>query len=143
MMGNNEGLKGSFEVCEAATVSEEDCSRQEAPEQRMTVTKALKFPFCTEKKSSSELERRVLDGVYTERQDGKYGSRVPSKKQKAKVALLESILSVTGSRRNFLRNGVTCSYFFFLFFFFGEKRILLHDFEFFESGTLIRSDVNE
>ena len=36
------------------------------------VTKALKFPFCTGKFFvffSSELERRVRDGVYTERQD--------------------------------------------------------------------------
>ena len=36
-----------------------------------------------------------------------------------------------------------CNMFIFVFVFFCEKRILLHDFEFFEGGTLIRSDVNE
>ena len=49
------------------------------------VTKALEFP-------SSELERRVRDGVYTERQDDRYGGRVPPRKRKAKVAILRSIL---------------------------------------------------
>ena len=47
---------------------------------------------------SSELERRVRDGMYTERQDDRYGGRVPSKKRKAKVAILKSILSCTGSQ---------------------------------------------
>ena len=50
------------------------------------VTKALEFPFCTGKRVfSSELERTERDGVYTERQDDRYGGRVPSKKRKAKV----------------------------------------------------------
>ena len=63
------------------------------------VTKALEFPFCTGKYfSSSELERRVRDGVYTERHDDRYGGRVPSKKRKAKVAILKSILCLTGSQ---------------------------------------------
>ena len=42
------------------------------------VTKALEFPSCTRKIfSPSEMERRVRDGVYTEKQDDKYGGRVP------------------------------------------------------------------
>ena len=36
----------------------------------------------------------MRDGVYTERQDDRYGGRVPSKKRKAKVAILKSILSL-------------------------------------------------
>ena len=62
------------------------------------VTKALEFPFCTGKSFFIELERRVRGGVYTERQDDKYGGRVPSKKRKAMVAILKSILSLTGSQ---------------------------------------------
>ena len=67
------------------------------------VTKALEFPFCTGKFFlifffKSELERGIRDGVYTERQDDRYGGRVPSKKRKAKVAFLKSILSLTGSQ---------------------------------------------
>ena len=66
------------------------------------LTKALEFPFCSGKSFfvffSSELERRVRDGVYTERQDDRYGGRVSSKKRKAKVAILKSILSLTGSQ---------------------------------------------
>ena len=63
------------------------------------VTKALEFPFCSGIFFfSSELERSVQDGVYTERQDDRYGGRVPSKKRKAKVAILKSILSLTGSQ---------------------------------------------
>ena len=62
------------------------------------VTKALEFPSCTEKIFSSELEWRVHDRVYTERQDDRYGGRVPSKKWKAMVATLKSILSLTGSQ---------------------------------------------
>ena len=58
------------------------------------VTKALS----QERVFSSELERRVRDGVYTERQDDRYGGRVPSKKRKAKVAILKSVLSFTGSQ---------------------------------------------
>ena len=58
------------------------------------VTKALS----QERVFSSELERRVRDGVYTERQDDRYGGRVTSKKRKAKVAILKSILSLTGSQ---------------------------------------------
>ena len=58
------------------------------------VTKALS----QERVFSSELERRVRDGVYTERQEDRYGGRVPSKKRKAKVAILKSILSLTGSQ---------------------------------------------
>ena len=84
---------------------EEGCSRQGAPEQRMTVTKAPEFPSCTGKNFfwfcfvfQPELERRVRDGVYIERQDDKYGGRVPSKTRKAKVAILKSILSLTGSQ---------------------------------------------
>ena len=38
---------------------------------------------------SAELERRVRNRVYTERQDDRYGGRVPSKKHKAKVGYLE------------------------------------------------------
>ena len=63
------------------------------------VTKALEFPFfARERVFSLELERRVRDGVYTERQDDRYGGRVPSEKRKAKVAILKSILSFTGSQ---------------------------------------------
>ena len=51
------------------------------------VTKALEFPSCTEKIFSSELEWRVHDRVYTERQDDRYGGRVASKKRKAKLAI--------------------------------------------------------
>ena len=40
------------------------------------VTKALEFPFFTGKSFSSELGRRVRDGVYTERQNDRYGGRV-------------------------------------------------------------------
>ena len=39
------------------------------------VTKAVEF-------FSSELERRVRDEVYTERQDDRYGGRVPSKNER-------------------------------------------------------------
>ena len=65
------------------------------------VTKALEFPFCTGKFFlifffKSELERGIRDGVHTERQDDRYGGRVLSKKRKAKVAILKSILSLTG-----------------------------------------------
>ena len=63
------------------------------------VTKALEFPFCTGKSFfPSELERGVRDRVYTERQDDRHGGRVPSKKRKAKLAVLKSILSLTGSQ---------------------------------------------
>ena len=55
------------------------------------LTKALEFPFCTGKS-------RVRDGVYTERQDDRYGGRVPSMKRKIKVAILRSILSLTRSQ---------------------------------------------
>ena len=58
------------------------------------VTKALEFPFFLVF-FSSQLER---DGVYTERQDDRYGSWAPSKKRKAKVAILKSLLSLTGSQ---------------------------------------------
>ena len=47
-------------------------------------------------------------GRYTERQDGRYSGRVPSKKRKAKVTILKSILSLTGSQWSFLKSGVTC-----------------------------------
>ena len=65
-----------------------------------TVTKALAFPVCTGKSLffSSKMEWRVRDGVYTERQDDRYGGRVPSKKRKAKLAILKSILSLTRSQ---------------------------------------------
>ena len=53
------------------------------------VTKALDWK---EIFFSSELERTVRDGVYTERQDDRYGGRVPSKKRKVKVVILKSIL---------------------------------------------------
>ena len=67
---------------------EEDCSRQGAPEQRTTGDqKPLSFHFAQERAFSSELERRVRDGVYTERQDDRYGGRVPSKKRKAQMAM--------------------------------------------------------
>ena len=58
------------------------------------VTKALEFPSCTGKSFffPSELERGVRDAVYTEKQDDGYGGREPSKKRKAKVAILKSIL---------------------------------------------------
>ena len=57
------------------------------------VTKAIEFPFCIGKIFSSELERRVRDGLYTERQDDiYYGGGVPSKKRKAKVAVLKNSL---------------------------------------------------
>ena len=88
------------------------------------VTKALEFPFCTGKRFfSSELKRRVRDGVLTERQDDRHGGRVPSKKRKAKVAILKSILCLTGGLWGFLRRGVTCSDFgcmIQIFFFFFE-----------------------
>ena len=58
------------------------------------VTKALS----QERVFSSELERRVRDGVYTERQEDRYGGRVPSTKQKAKVAILKGILFLTGGQ---------------------------------------------
>ena len=83
-----------------------DVGRKTVPDKwrlnrRRPVTKALEFPFCTGKSFfffSSELERRVRDGVYTERKDDRYGGRVPPKKRKAKVAILKSILSLTGSQ---------------------------------------------
>ena len=63
------------------------------------VTKTLEIPFSTEKSFfSSELERRVRRGVYTERQDDRCGGRIPSKKRKAKGAILKSILPLTGSQ---------------------------------------------
>ena len=58
------------------------------------VTKALQFPSCTGKsyffpiRTGTESTRRV----YTKRQDDRYSGRVPSKKRKAKVAILKSIL---------------------------------------------------
>ena len=52
------------------------------------VTKALEFPFCTERVFSLELGWRVQDGVYTERQDDRYGVRVPSR-MKGKGGYLE------------------------------------------------------
>ena len=58
---------------------------------------------------SPELERTVRDGVDTERQDDRYGGRVALKKWKAEVAILKSILSLTGSQWIFLRSGLTCS----------------------------------
>ena len=49
----------------------------------------------------------------TQRQDDRCGGKVPSKKRKAKVAILKSILksilSLTGSQWSFLRSGETCS----------------------------------
>ena len=47
---------------------------------------------------ASQLERRVRDTVHTERQDDRFGGRVPSKKGKAKAVILKSILSLTGSQ---------------------------------------------
>ena len=76
-----------------------DVGRKTVPDigrliRKRPVTKAPAFPFCTEKKIfSSELESRVRGGVYTDRQDDRYGDRVPSKKLKAKVAVLKSIFS--------------------------------------------------
>ena len=62
------------------------------------VTKALEFPFYT----GFFFFHRNWNGEYemecTERQDHRYGDRVPSKKRKAKVAILKSILSLTGSQ---------------------------------------------
>ena len=60
------------------------------------VTKALEFPFCTGNSCfvvvfSSEPEQRVRDRLYTEKQEDRYSGRVPSKKRKAKVAILKSI----------------------------------------------------
>ena len=60
------------------------------------VTKALEFPSCIGKFFSSELDQRVRDKVYKERQDDRYGSMVSSVKQEAKVAILKSILTLTG-----------------------------------------------
>ena len=62
------------------------------------VTKALVSILHRKEFFSSELERRVRDGVYAERQDDRYGGRLPSKKRKAKVAILKSILLLTGSQ---------------------------------------------
>ena len=86
-----------------------DVGRKTAPDKERLnrerpVTKALEFPFCTGKSFcccffSSELEQRVRDGMYTERQDETYGGREPPKKRKAKVAILKSILSLTASDR--------------------------------------------
>ena len=47
---------------------------------------------------SSEVERRVRDGVHSERHGDRYGGRVPSKKRKTKAAILKIILSLTGSQ---------------------------------------------
>ena len=60
------------------------------------VTKAFEFPFCTGKSFfPSELEQRVRDRLYTEKQEDRYSGRVPSKKRKAKVAILKvSFLSL-------------------------------------------------
>ena len=50
------------------------------------VTKALKFPYCTRERVFffcvcvfflSELKWTVREGVYTERTDDRYGSRIP------------------------------------------------------------------
>ena len=57
--------------------------------------KHLRFHFAQEWVFSLELEWRVRDGVYAERQDDRYGGRVPSKKRKAKVIILKSILYLT------------------------------------------------
>ena len=79
---------------------DEDCSRQESPEQTTTCDQSPSVSILHRKEffSSSELERRVREGIYTESQDDRYGDRVPSKKQKAKVAILKSILSLTESQ---------------------------------------------
>ena len=61
------------------------------------LTKALEFPFCTGKGAGSS-ENGEYEMECTERQDHRYGDRVPSKKRKAKVAILKSILSLTGSQ---------------------------------------------
>ena len=50
--------------------------------------KGLSFHRAQESVFASELERRVL-GVYTDRHDDRYGGRIPSKKRKTKMAILE------------------------------------------------------
>ena len=86
--------------------------------------KPMSFHLAQEKFFSSELERRVRDGVYTERQYDRYGGRVPSKEGKAKVTILKSILSFTGSQWIFFRSGVTCPCLLC------EKQLWLHNFDF-------------
>ena len=50
--------------------------------------KGLRFHLAQESVFASELKQRVLR-VYTERHDDKYGGRIPSKKRKAKMAILK------------------------------------------------------
>ena len=50
--------------------------------------KGLSFNLAQESVFASELERRV-PGVYTGRHDDRYGGRIPSKKQKTKMAILK------------------------------------------------------
>ena len=87
---------------------------------------------------SPELERRVRDGVYTERQGDRYGGRVPLNKRKAKEAILKSILSLPGSQWSFFRSSLTCSCLLLW------KKNLAEWFWFFlETVHLIRGDVDE
>ena len=52
---------------------QEGCSRQGEPEQRTTGNQSHSVSILLKK---AELERSVRDGVYTERQDDRYGGRV-------------------------------------------------------------------
>ena len=84
----------------------ENCSVQT---RERPVTKALKFLFCTRKFfPPSELERRVREGVNTERQDDRYGGRVPSKKRK-KGYLENYSFFGTGSQWSVSSSGLTSS----------------------------------
>ena len=58
--------------CEQKVVLDKGSLHRDPP-----VTKALKFPSCTRKSfSPSELEWTVREGVYTERNDDRYGGRI-------------------------------------------------------------------
>ena len=65
-----------------------------SPNRERPVTKALSFHLaqegvCSPPPPPSELERRVREGVYTERRDDRYGGWVPSNKRKTKGAVLK------------------------------------------------------
>ena len=67
--------------------------------------------------------------MYTERQDDRYGGRIPSMKWKAKVAIFKMIISLTGSLSSALKYGLAC------LFLLLRKRLSLRGFELSAAST--------
>ena len=75
--------------------------------------------------------------MYAERQDDRYGGRVPPKKRKAKVIILKSILYLTEPVKLFEK---WCD---LLMFAFAKNNFSCMILIFFKAVHLIRNDVNE